>query len=82
MEYSFRSLDPRDVRGDDINFYLTGKKLDNSVEKNTVFSISQSMLFNGVIDDVVYRQAIMRNPDIPGRLSGTFRYMGSIVRTC
>ena len=24
MEYSFRSLDPRDVRGDDINFYLTG----------------------------------------------------------
>ncbi|MDF1573223.1 MAG: hypothetical protein P1P82_16565 [Bacteroidales bacterium] len=62
MEYSFRSHDPRDVRGDDINFYLTGKALDNSVEQNRSFSISQSMLFNGVRDGVIYRQAIMRKP--------------------
>ena len=34
MEYSFRSLDPRDVRGDDINFYLTGKLL-KTVQKKT-----------------------------------------------
>jgi uncharacterized membrane protein len=62
MEYSFRSHDPRDVRGDDINFYLTGKTVDNSVEQNRSFSISQSMLFNGVRKGVIYRQAIMRKP--------------------
>lgn len=62
MEYSFRSYDPRDVRGDDINFYLTGKALENSIERNKSFSISQSMTFNGVRGGVVYRQAIMRKP--------------------
>ncbi len=62
MEYSFRSLDPRDVRGDDINFYLTGISLINSSEKNSAYSTSQSMVFNGVIDGVIYRQAIMRKP--------------------
>jgi hypothetical protein len=62
MEYSFRSLDPRDIRGDDVNFYLTGKKVANSSDKNRSFSISQSMFFNGVKDGVIYRQAIMRKP--------------------
>jgi len=62
MEYSFRSLDPRDTRGDDINFYLTGISLQNSSEKNAVFTTSQSMLYNGVRKNVVYRQAIMRKP--------------------
>ena len=62
MEYSFRSLDPRDLRGDDINFYLTGLALENSSEKNTKFTTSQSMLFNGLRDDILYRQAIMRKP--------------------
>jgi len=62
MEYSFRSLDPRDVRGDDINFYLTGHTLQNSTEKNTEYTTSQSMLYNGVRKDVIYRQAIMRKP--------------------
>jgi len=62
MEYSFRSLDPRDVRGDDINFYLTGLTVQNSAEKNMAFTTSQSMLFNGVRNDVIYRQAIMRKP--------------------
>ncbi|MGF1584282.1 MAG: DUF2264 domain-containing protein [Bacteroidales bacterium] len=62
MEYSFRSLDPRDLRGDDINFYLTGHALENSSEKNTKFTTSQSMLFNGLRDDILYRQAIMRKP--------------------
>jgi len=62
MEYSYRSLDPRDLRGDDVNFYLTGLTVDNDADDNRKFTISQSMLFNGVIDDVVYRQAIMRRP--------------------
>jgi hypothetical protein len=62
MEYSFRSLDPRDVRGDDVNFYLTGLTVDNDALKNQQFTISQSMLYNGVNNDVIYRQAIMRKP--------------------
>ena len=62
MEYSFRSLDPRDVRGDDINFYLTGQAIDNRSEKNRVYTHSQNMVFNGVKNDVIYRQAIMRKP--------------------
>ncbi|MGD8781819.1 MAG: DUF2264 domain-containing protein [Ignavibacteria bacterium] len=62
MEYCFRSLDPRDTRGDDINFYLTGLKVENSSEKNMLYTTSQSMLYNGVRRDVIYRQAIMRKP--------------------
>ncbi len=62
MEYSFRSLDPRDVRGDDINFYLTGQALSNSPDKNGLFSTSQTMVYNGVKNGVIYRQAIMRKP--------------------
>jgi hypothetical protein len=62
MEYSFRSLDPRDLRGDDINFYLTGHKVENSSEKNAVYTTSESMLYNGVRNDIIYRQAIMRKP--------------------
>lgn len=62
MEYNFRSLDPRDLRGDDINFYLTGVTINNRSDKNTKFSTSQSMVFNGVKDGVIYRQAIMRKP--------------------
>jgi hypothetical protein len=62
MEYSSRSLDPRDVRGDDINFYLTGHALQNDSGRNAEFTTSQSMLYNGVRDGVLYRQAIMRKP--------------------
>jgi hypothetical protein len=62
MEYSFRSLDPRDIRGDDINFYLTGLTVTNDSDKNMLFTTSQSILFNGVRNDVIYRQLIMRKP--------------------
>ena len=62
MEYCYRSLDPRDVRGDDVNFYLTGKKVENNPDKNHEYTIAQRMLFNGVRGDVLYRQAIMRSP--------------------
>jgi hypothetical protein len=62
MEYSFRSLDPRDLRGDDVNFYLTGHSLRNDSGTNAAFTTSQSMLYNGVRQGVIYRQAIMRKP--------------------
>jgi len=62
MEYSFRSLDPRDVRGDDINFYLTGLAIQNDSDKNAKFTTSQGMLYNGIHNEVLYRQAIMRKP--------------------
>ncbi len=62
MEYSYHSLDPRDLRGDDVNFYLTGKAVDNKSSKEPVFTTSQSMFFNGMRDGVLYRQAIMRRP--------------------
>ena len=62
MEYSFRSLDPRDVRGEDVNFYLTGATLSNTAEQSRYFSTSQSMVFNGVREGVIYRQALMRRP--------------------
>lgn len=62
MEYSFRSQDPRDVRGDDVNFYLTGIAVGNSSEKSREYTISQGMMFNGEQNGVVYRQAIMRRP--------------------
>jgi len=62
MEYSFRSLDPRDVRGDDVNFYLTGATLANTSDRSRVYSTSQSIVFNGVRDGVIYRQALMRRP--------------------
>lgn len=62
MEYSFRSLDPRDIRGDDINFYLTGITIENSIEKNRAYTTSQNMVYNGVKNNIIYRQAIMRKP--------------------
>jgi hypothetical protein len=62
MEYSFRSLDPRDIRGDDVNFYLTGQAIQNDAEMNMAYTTSQSMLYNGLHEGVLYRQAIMRKP--------------------
>jgi len=62
MSYSFRSLDPRDLRGDDVNFYLTGARLANDAEKNRSFGGAQSLLYNGLREGVLYRQAIMRKP--------------------
>jgi hypothetical protein len=50
------------VRGDDINFYLTGHTIENDSDKNRLYTTSQSMLFNGLRNDVLYRQAIMRTP--------------------
>jgi hypothetical protein len=62
MEYSFRSLDPRDVRGVDINFYLTGRTVENDALRNASYVTSQRILFNGARNGVLYRQLIMRTP--------------------
>jgi hypothetical protein len=62
QEYSFRSQDPRDLRGVDINFYLTGRAVDNRGSEPGLFKTSQSILFNGVRGGVLYRQLIMRKP--------------------
>jgi hypothetical protein len=62
QEYSFRSLDPRDLRGVDINFYLTGRTVDNSQSRIARYSTAQSILFNGERDHVLYRQILMRRP--------------------
>ena len=62
QEYSFKSLDPRDLSGVDINFYLTGRTVDNQAAKSAAYVTSQSILFNGVRDGVLYRQLIMRKP--------------------
>jgi hypothetical protein len=62
QEYSFRSLDPRDLRGVDTNFYLTGRAVDNAASKDTAYVTSQSILFCGVRSGVLYRQLILRKP--------------------
>jgi len=62
MEYSYHSLDPRDMKGEDVNFYLTGLAVENNPDKSNEFTIAKSMLFNGVRNGVLYRQAIMRKP--------------------
>lgn len=62
QEYCFRSLDPRDLSGADINFYLTGRAVNNAGSKTAGFSTSQSILFNGVRNGVLYRQLLMRKP--------------------
>ncbi len=62
MEYAFRSLDPRDLRGEDINFYLTGKTIKNEAAAKADYTISKSMVYNGIRGGVLYRQAIMRQP--------------------
>jgi len=48
QEYSFRSLDPRDLRGADMDFYLAGRAVDNAASRDSGFSTSRSIPFNGV----------------------------------
>ena len=62
QEYSFRSFDPRDLRGVDINFYLTGRAVGNTASQKAEYSTSQSILFNGVRNGILYRQLLMRKP--------------------
>ena len=66
QEYSFRSFDPRDLRGVDINFYLTGRAVGNTASQKAEYSTSQSILFNGVRNGILYRQLLMRKPPSNG----------------
>jgi len=50
------------LEGVDINFYLTGRAVANEVSKSAGYSTSQSILFNGARDGVLYRQLLMRKP--------------------
>ena len=51
------------MRGVDINFYLTGRTVENTAVEDAARTVtSQSMLFNGVRNGVLYRQLIMRKP--------------------
>jgi hypothetical protein len=62
MEYNYRSLDPRDVEGRDALFYL-GLTSGGAPEKGRAdFVTPQSVLYNGVRGEVLYRQLIMRRP--------------------
>ena len=62
MHYNFRSLDPRDLRGDDINVYLTGQKVEFDPNQVVKYTAPESIIYNGIRDEVIYRQLIMRTP--------------------
>jgi hypothetical protein len=63
MEYSFRSLDPRDVGAKDTLFYLglAEEKSDSGVDRSR-FNTPKSVYYNGYRDGVLYRQLIMKKP--------------------
>ena len=46
----------------DINFYLTGRAVGNTASQKAEYSTSQSILFNGVRNGILYRQLLMRKP--------------------
>ncbi len=62
MEYSFRSIDPRDIENRDALFYLGLTAKEVSANSGNQFVTPQSLLYNGVKGDVLYRQALMRRP--------------------
>lgn len=62
MEYCFRSLDPRDLERRDSTFYLGLAGDDKAEQKTDLFVTPQSVLYNGVVDGVQYRQILMRRP--------------------
>lgn len=63
MEYSFKSLDPRDMSSKDTLFYLglAEGEIDEGLDKN-LFSTPKAVYFNGYRDGVIYRQIILKTP--------------------
>ena len=63
MEYSFKSLDPRDVAAKDTVFYLglADSEKGDGLDGNT-FSTPKAVYFNGYRDGVFYRQIILKTP--------------------
>ena len=77
MEYSYRSLDPRDVEGRDALFYLGLTSAGTAKKSQDRFVTPQSMLYNGVRGRVLYRQLLMRRP--PNNGSGYVIDLAEIV---
>ncbi len=62
MQYCFKSLDPRDLDQRDAMFYLGLTAKAGDALKHDQFVTPQSLLYNGVVDGVLYRQVLMRRP--------------------
>ncbi|MGE5632626.1 MAG: DUF2264 domain-containing protein [Caulobacteraceae bacterium] len=77
MEYCFRSLDPRDVENRDALFYLGLASKDASTDVGNKYVTPQSLLYNGVKNNVLYRQALMRRP--PNNGSGYIIDLAELV---
>jgi len=67
MEYSFKSLDPRDLAEGDTLFYLglTKEAADEGGDR-TGFSTPKAVYYNRCEGDVLYRQIIMKTPPNSG----------------
>jgi len=76
MEYSFRSLDPRDRASADTLFYL-GLTSSQEGQDRDQFSTPHGLFYNGYTDDVLYRQMIMYTP--PNNGSGYTIDLADIV---
>lgn len=63
MEYSFKSLDPRDMAYKDTIFYLglADGETDEGLNKSA-FNTPRAVYFNGYRDGVLYRQIILKTP--------------------
>jgi hypothetical protein len=67
MTYAFRSLDPRDLDARDSLFYLGLTSANTESHKKAAeFTTPQTVLSNGMKDDVLYRQILMRQPPNTG----------------
>jgi hypothetical protein len=63
MEYSFKSLDPRDISMEDTLFYLGLAEGESDDHQNkSIFSTPQAVYYNGYRDGVFYRQLVMKTP--------------------
>lgn len=61
QEYSFRILHPHYLRSVEINCGLAGRnKEENLAARNAGFTTSQRIVFNGVLNGVLYRQLLIR----------------------
>jgi hypothetical protein len=80
MEYSYRSLDRRDIEGTDSLFHLglgEASARDFSMANERKYVTPQSILYNGVKNNVLYRQLIMRKP--PNNGSGYLIDLAEII---
>lgn len=77
MEYSYRSLDPRDIESRDALFYLGLATKEEAKDNGMNYVTPQSLIYNGVRENVTYRQILMRRP--PNNGSGYIIDLAEIV---